>query len=63
MILDEPTANLDPASAELVGDAIDRLRERRTILLIAHRPELARRADRSSRSRAGGSSSTPLEAA
>ena len=46
LILDEPTANLDPASAELVGDAIDRIRERRTILLIAHRTELARRADR-----------------
>ena len=46
LILDEPTANLDPASAELVGDAIDRIRERRTILLIAHRAELARRADR-----------------
>ena len=46
LILDEPTANLDPASAELVGDAIDRIRERCTILLIAHRPELARRADR-----------------
>jgi len=46
LILDEPTANLDPASAELVGDAIDRIRERCTILLIAHRTELARRADR-----------------
>jgi thiol reductant ABC exporter CydD subunit len=46
LILDEPTANLDPASAELVGDAIDRIRERHTILLIAHRTELARRADR-----------------
>jgi tungstate transport system ATP-binding protein len=46
LFLDEPTANLDPASAELVGDAIDRIRERHTILLIAHRTELARRADR-----------------
>jgi len=46
VILDEPTANLDPASAELVSDAIDRLRAGRTVLVIAHRPELAARADR-----------------
>jgi thiol reductant ABC exporter CydD subunit len=46
VILDEPTANLDPVSAELVGDAVDRLRGGRSVLLIVHRPELARRADR-----------------
>jgi ATP-binding cassette subfamily C protein CydD len=46
VILDEPTANLDPESAELVGAAVERLRDGRTVLLIAHRPELARRADR-----------------
>jgi thiol reductant ABC exporter CydD subunit len=46
VILDEPTANLDPVSAELVGEAVERLRGGRTILLIAHRPELAGRADR-----------------
>jgi ABC-type multidrug transport system fused ATPase/permease subunit len=46
VILDEPTANLDPESAELVGAAVERLRQGRTLLLIAHRPELARRADR-----------------
>ena len=46
VILDEPTANLDPESAELVGAAVERLRKGRTLLLIAHRPELARRADR-----------------
>ncbi len=46
VVLDEPTANLDPESAELVGAAVERLREGRTVLLIAHRPELARRADR-----------------
>jgi ATP-binding cassette, subfamily C, bacterial CydD len=46
VLLDEPTADLDPASAELVAQAIDRLRAGRTMLLIAHRPELARRADR-----------------
>ena len=46
VILDEPTADLDPESAELVGEAVARLREGRTVLLIAHRPELVRRADR-----------------
>ena len=46
VILDEPTADLDEASAELVREAIERLRVGRTVLLIAHRPELAALADR-----------------
>ncbi len=46
VVLDEPTANLDRASAELVENAIERLREGRTLLLVAHSPELAERADR-----------------
>jgi len=46
VILDEPTADLDAASAELVREAIERLRVGRTVLLIAHRPELAALADR-----------------
>jgi thiol reductant ABC exporter CydD subunit len=46
VILDEPTADLDPESAELVGEAVTRLGDDRTVLLIAHRPELVRRADR-----------------
>ena len=46
VILDEPTANLDPASAELVSEAVERLRDGRTVLLIVHRPELALQADR-----------------
>jgi ATP-binding cassette, subfamily C, bacterial CydD len=46
VILDEPTANLDPASAEVVSEAVERLRPGRTVLLIAHRPELAGQADR-----------------
>ena len=46
VILDEPTANLDPASAAVVGRAVERLRDGRTVLLIAHRPELAALADR-----------------
>jgi ABC-type multidrug transport system fused ATPase/permease subunit len=46
VILDEPTADLDPATAALVVDAVERLQAGRTVLLIAHRPELASRADR-----------------
>jgi ATP-binding cassette subfamily C protein CydD len=46
VVLDEPTANLDPQNARLVADAVDRLRPGRTMLLIAHDAELARRADR-----------------
>jgi ATP-binding cassette subfamily C protein CydD len=46
VVLDEPTADLDPESAELVGGAVERLRGGRTLLLVAHRPELVRRADR-----------------
>ncbi len=46
VVLDEPTANLDPEHAAAVGEALDRLSDGRTVLVIAHRPELARRADR-----------------
>jgi thiol reductant ABC exporter CydD subunit len=46
VILDEPTANLDRRSAELVEDAVERMRAGRTVLLVAHSPELARLADR-----------------
>jgi ATP-binding cassette, subfamily C, bacterial CydD len=53
VILDEPTANLDPASAVLVGEAVERLRHGRTVLLIAHDPDLAARADRAVRLEAG----------
>jgi ATP-binding cassette, subfamily C, bacterial CydD len=53
VILDEPTANLDAESAALVADAIERLREGRTVLLIAHNLELAKRADRVVRLEAG----------
>ena len=40
VVLDEPTADLDPASAALVAEAIERLRAGRTVLLVAHTPEL-----------------------
>jgi thiol reductant ABC exporter CydD subunit len=46
VLLDEPTADLDPANVQLVGDAIDRLRVGRTVLLATHSPDLAARADR-----------------
>jgi ATP-binding cassette, subfamily C, bacterial CydD len=46
VVLDEPTADLDAASARLVSSAVERLRRGRTVLLIAHRPELAAQADR-----------------
>ena len=44
-ILDEPTANLDPESAGIVADAIERLSVDRTVLLIAHAPEIAPHGD------------------
>src|SRR5437762_2984574 len=46
VVLDEPTADLDPVNAQLVADAVERLCAGRTVLLIAHSPELVRRADR-----------------
>jgi ATP-binding cassette subfamily C protein CydD len=46
VVLDEPTANVDAATAETIGDAIARLGGRRTVLVIAHAPDIAARADR-----------------
>jgi thiol reductant ABC exporter CydD subunit len=46
VILDEPTAHLDPESAERVADVIDGYRGRCTLLLITHDPELAAHCDR-----------------
>jgi thiol reductant ABC exporter CydD subunit len=46
LILDEPTANLDAASADLVARSIRRVAPGRAVLLIEHRPELASMADR-----------------
>jgi ABC-type multidrug transport system fused ATPase/permease subunit len=53
VLLDEPTADLDPASAAIVADAVERLRAGRTVLLVAHDAELAARADRIVRIDAG----------
>jgi thiol reductant ABC exporter CydD subunit len=46
VVLDEPTAHLDPASAAAIETAIARLADGRTVLLITHREELAARCDR-----------------
>jgi ABC-type transport system involved in cytochrome bd biosynthesis fused ATPase/permease subunit len=46
VVLDEPTADLDPASVAHVSRAIERLGAGRTVLLIAHRPEVVAHADR-----------------
>jgi thiol reductant ABC exporter CydD subunit len=46
VILDEPTADLDPESVAVVSGAVGRLRRGRTMLVIAHRPELVHHADR-----------------
>jgi thiol reductant ABC exporter CydD subunit len=46
VILDEPTADLDPHSVAVISAAVERLRRGRTMLLIAHRPELVAQADR-----------------
>jgi thiol reductant ABC exporter CydD subunit len=46
VILDEPTADLDRVSADVIAEAVERLRPGRTVLLIAHRSELVHHADR-----------------
>jgi ABC-type multidrug transport system fused ATPase/permease subunit len=46
LVLDEPTADLDPESVALIAAALARLRADRTVLLIAHRLELVAHADR-----------------
>ena len=63
VILDEPTADLDRTSADVVAEAIERLRVSRTVLLIAHRPELVRHADRVVYLDAGGTALIRNEAA
>jgi ATP-binding cassette subfamily B protein len=46
LILDEPSAALDPASERLVAEGYEAVMRGRTTIVITHRAELARRADR-----------------
>jgi ATP-binding cassette, subfamily B, bacterial MsbA len=46
LVLDEPTSNLDSEAERVVQDAIERLMENRTTLVIAHRLSTVRRSDR-----------------
>ncbi|MBD3010872.1 thiol reductant ABC exporter subunit CydD [Streptomyces sp. 5-10] len=46
LLLDEPTANLDGETEASVVDAVRRLAEGRTVLLVVHRPALLPLADR-----------------
>ncbi len=46
LLVDEPTANLDPAAADLVHGVLAELAERRTVVVVTHRPELVELADR-----------------
>ncbi|WP_435848719.1 thiol reductant ABC exporter subunit CydD [Streptomyces javensis] len=46
LLLDEPTANLDGATEASVVEAVRRLAEGRTVLLVVHRPALLPLADR-----------------
>ncbi|GAA2889777.1 multidrug ABC transporter permease [Actinoplanes cyaneus] len=53
LILDEATADLDPATAERIEEALARLRDGRTVLVIAHRPATIARLPRVIRLHAG----------
>jgi ABC-type transport system involved in cytochrome bd biosynthesis fused ATPase/permease subunit len=46
LLLDEPTAGLDPASQDRVLEALAAVRGRRTVILVTHRPEPLALADR-----------------
>jgi thiol reductant ABC exporter CydD subunit len=62
VILDEPTAHLDPESAALVADAIDGYRGRCTMLLISHSSWLVALCDRVVRIGDGESARSLMEA-
>jgi len=46
LLLDEPLANIDAASASVILDALDCMRQTRTCFAVTHEPMLAARADR-----------------
>jgi thiol reductant ABC exporter CydD subunit len=62
VILDEPTAHLDPESADHIAAAIEGYRGRCTMLLISHQSELAARCDRIVRIEDGRVAAAPVEA-
>jgi len=46
LVLDESTSNLDPGTEAVVEQALERLMEGRTVIVVAHRLSTVRRADR-----------------
>lgn len=46
LVLDEATADIDPATEAAVTDALDRVTAGRTVIVVAHRPATAARCDR-----------------
>ena len=46
VLVDEPTAHLDPASAQLVHDVLADLARERAVVAVTHRAELVAHADR-----------------
>jgi ATP-binding cassette, subfamily B, bacterial len=46
LVLDEPTAALDPLAERQIADGYEAVMRGRTVIVITHRAELARRADR-----------------
>ncbi|WP_338752213.1 thiol reductant ABC exporter subunit CydD [Janibacter alittae] len=45
VLLDEPTAHVDPGSAVMIGEVITALAASRTVIAVSHQPELVARAD------------------
>lgn len=45
VLLDEPTAHVDPGSASTIGEVIARLARTRTVIAVSHQPDLVGRAD------------------
>lgn len=46
LLLDEATADIDPATEALVTEALERITTGRTVIVVAHRPATAARCDR-----------------
>lgn len=44
LLLDEPTAHVDPQSAAMIGDVITHLADTRTVIAVSHQPDLVARA-------------------